>query len=142
MEGLDGNKDIKLQINGIEYLKGSDFSVSGKTIQWLATKQNGGFDLESNMIIEVIFGHRNNHVEESELPTIIRGKSNFGSALELVRINLDRVVDNIDYTVMITPTQETQGLLGEYGVSQKKSDHFFVFNTGHSTATFDYLVIF
>lgn len=50
-------RPIILEINGIRYDEGEEFSVDreAKTLTWLATSDNGGFDIESDFEVKLWF---------------------------------------------------------------------------------------
>jgi hypothetical protein len=43
---------VNFSINGVNYSQDTEFSLSNKTLTWLFTKSNNGFDLETSDLIE------------------------------------------------------------------------------------------
>lgn len=46
-----------------------------------------------------------------------------------------------NYSVLITPSENPGGDLGEYWVENKSTNTFTVANTGSSTCKFDYIIV-
>jgi len=57
-------------------------------------------------------------------------------------ISIGVTLANTNYRVIVTPTADTQGYLGEIWVTTKTTSNFVVYNTGsNNTASFDWILI-
>lgn len=63
------------------------------------------------------------------------GTANFNSA---VGVKIPHNIGSTNYFVFITPSQDSDGYLGEY-YTIKQSDSFTVYNSGSATTKFDYV---
>ena len=70
---------------------------------------------------------------------IIEGKSSFANAGK--QVTFESGMTHTNYSVLITPSENPGGDLGEYWVENKSTNTFTVANTGSSTCKFDYIIV-
>ena len=116
-----------------------EYWVSNKTATGFKV-YNTGKDVVSNFDYIVI--KSGNPTYDRTSNPIMEGSGTFAGHTSSTVINFTETeFESNNYSVLITPTSNTNGDLGEYWIERKTTTSFTVKNTGTSTGTFDYVIV-